>query len=311
MNTVIWRIHDGKPGHANQTLGLVNALAALTSVESYELRAPTRTHSLGAWLTQQFPWGESIPRPHLILGAGHATHLAVLAARRCYGGKGIVLMKPSLPCRWFDLCLVPQHDGLAESENVVLTRGVLNKITNLRQQQVGQGLMLVGGPSAAHGWSSQDMINQICAIAEGQPAVSWKLTTSRRTPAEFVTQLKTKRHENLRVVPHLETDNQWVPKELSQASQVWVSEDSVSMIYEAITSGASVGLLQVPHKSSGRVVEGVRDLCASGWVTPFAECDVRLPVSSNASQLHEAERCAELICERYDLPRTENLRRAG
>jgi hypothetical protein len=29
MKTVIWRIHDWKPGHANQTQGLVNSLAAM------------------------------------------------------------------------------------------------------------------------------------------------------------------------------------------------------------------------------------------------------------------------------------------
>ena len=37
-------------------------------------------------------------------------------------------MKPSLPRRWFDLCIVPQHDGVAADAHTLVTEGALNRI---------------------------------------------------------------------------------------------------------------------------------------------------------------------------------------
>ncbi|TWU28173.1 mitochondrial fission ELM1 family protein [Bythopirellula polymerisocia] len=301
MNTVIWRMHDGKPGHANQTRGLVNALSDILPVQCHDLLAPARTQSLKWWFAKQFPPGKTLPRPQLILGAGHSTHLAMLAARRCYGGKAIVLMKPSLPPRLFDLCIVPEHDGLAAAPHVVLSRGVLNLVSPSFMKEAGRGLLLVGGPSAAHGWNSLAIVEQITTIVTDQPKFTWKLTTSRRTPPDFLGLLRTHQLANLTIVPHEETDPDWVPSELSRSSQVWVSEDSVSMVYEALTSGASVGLLEVPQKQVGRVARGVQELRAQGWVTRFSDWDRSRSLPAPAHPLHEANRCAALICERFQL----------
>ena len=37
-------------------------------------------------------------------------------------------MKPSLPRRCFDLCIVPRHDGLAPDAHTLVTEGALNRI---------------------------------------------------------------------------------------------------------------------------------------------------------------------------------------
>lgn len=299
MRTVIWRIHDAKPGHANQTRGLVRALAALTDVETIDIPAPSKWLSWQWWLTGTFPLGDKSPKPNLIIGAGHATHVAVLAARSAHGGKAIVLMKPSLPLRLFDLCIVPEHDAVTAANNLLSTRGVLNVVDPSSSQQSSRGLMLIGGPSSTYGWDKATMIDQIVAAAAGQPSVGWTLTTSRRTPEEFVDLLSERRLPNLTVVPCNQTGPGWVPQELARSAQVWVSEDSVSMVYEALTSGAAVGLLSVPIRRSGRVSRGVHALVLEGWVTRFADWNNQEPLPKPPSKLHEAERCASLICERY------------
>jgi mitochondrial fission protein ELM1 len=104
-----------------------------------------------------------------------------------------------------------------------------------------------------------------------------------------------------------------VPQKLARAAQVWVSQDSVSMVYEALTSGAAVGLFPVPGKRTGRVARGMNQLEQGGWVTSFSAWDRATPLPSPPAQLHEARRCAELICERLQLPRNEhrNSRLAG
>ncbi len=302
MSTVIWRIFDDKAGHANQTRGLIKALAAITSVQTCDLRAPSRKRSLRWWLTGQFPLGKNLPRPNLILGAGHSTHFAMLAARHRYGGKAVVLMNPTLP-RWlFDLCIVPQHDGLVEAGNVVLTHGVLNVVAPSLEQEAERGLILIGGPSAACGWNSRAMVEKIATVVSHQPEIAWKLSTARRTPPDFLKLLVTHSLPNLTVFPHDRTCSGWVPTELAHSAHVWVSEDSVSMVYEALTSGARVGLLEVPHKHRGRVAQGVEHLSEMSWITRFADWDRSRPVTAPAMSLHEAKRCAALLCERFQLP---------
>lgn len=304
MSTIVWRIHDQKPGHANQTRGLVESLATMTDIDCFEVAAPASGRCWLWWLQGKFPPGKPLPRPDIIVGAGHRTHLAVLAARRAAGGRAIVLMKPSLPTRLFDLCIVPEHDAVRSRNNVIHTRGVLNAIVPTMSHQHERGLMLIGGPSANSGWNHDAMITQIMLTAVQQASVQWTLTTSRRTPPDFTQLLSAECPENVTIVPHEQTGPGWVGHELGRAAQVWVSEESVSMVYEALTSGAAVGLFAVPGKRPGRVARGMTELVRSGWVTRFDDWDRQSPLPSPPGQLHEARRCANLICARYQLAHT-------
>lgn len=49
--------------------------------------------------------------------------------------KTIILMKPNYPLTWFDYAVIPQHDGIAASERVLITRGALNPIMNKQRHQ--------------------------------------------------------------------------------------------------------------------------------------------------------------------------------
>jgi len=104
---------------------------------------------------------------------------------------------------------------------------------------------------------------------------------------------------NLQITPHKKTTSQWLPEQLKRAAQVWVSEESVSMVYEGLTSGAAVGVLEVPSRHKGRVAVGIDSLVQEGWVTRFADwqpgCQLALP----PAQLDEARRCAEIVCRRF------------
>ena len=296
--TVLWQIHDDKPGHRNQLRGLTRALAELLALEVHSLRSPSRRSSIAALWSKTFPAGDDLPAPDLILCAGHSTHFAALAGRRARGGQAIVLMKPSLPPALFDLCLIPEHDQVAASDKVVTTRGVLNVVRPSKQHDPQTGLLLIGGPSAAHEWSDEQMLNQVMTIVTSQPDIRWTLTNSRRTPDSFLEVLRSQRLANLEITPHQDTTPEWVPQQLAQAGQVWVSEDSVSMVYEALTSGAAVGVLQVPSKRRGRVAAGMESLILSGCVTRFADWRPGGLLPTAVVQLDEARRCAEIISRR-------------
>ncbi len=283
----VWILSDGKAGHVNQSHGLAQALARLTPV------------NVSTILIHRF-WdirraGRALPRPHFLLAAGHRTHFAALLARRTYGGKIVVLMKPTLPTGWFDLCLIPEHDGATATGNIIATRGALNPIRP-GQPQAGHGLILVGGPSPHHLWDDAAVAGQVRAISEADSDTNWELTTSRRTPATFL--------RRLGVLPRVhtpveQTDRDWVATRLVRAASVWVTEDSVSMIYEALTAGAAVGLLHVRYRRRSRVVRGIEQLVHDQTVTTFAEWRTGQSLQPPAVPLREADRCAAIIRERF------------
>lgn len=298
---VIWRFTDGKPGHENQSAGLVQALRALRPVEAHDIVAPNGLAAAGAGLVWWFPWGDTLPDPDLLLGAGHATHVPLLAARRARGGRAVVLMQPSLPCAWFDLCAIPLHDAPRPAENVFITQGVLNRIRPGVAKDPRQGMILIGGPSKHHRWSEREVIEQIAQIqARSAPQQRWRLTTSRRTPAEFIAAVnKIADPACIEVVPFERTDAEWLPAQLAWAGNVWVTADSVSMIYEALTAGAAVGLIEVPSDSDDRIASGIQSLVDTGLVTSFSHWRAGAELCAPKQPFSEASRVAREIVQRW------------
>ena len=78
-----------------------------------------------------------------------------------------------------------------------------------------------------------------------------------------------------------------------------MTADSVSMVYEALTAGAAVGVLDVPQKRSSRIGRGLDRLAAEGWVTLFADWRPGLRLHRPPGVFNEAERCARWIVERW------------
>ena len=60
------------------------------------LLLPTLTALSILFIGRFLAWRD-LPTPDIVLGAGHRTHLSLLAARRVHRGKAVVLMRPSLP----------------------------------------------------------------------------------------------------------------------------------------------------------------------------------------------------------------------
>jgi len=294
---VVWAFTDGKAGHENQTRGLLAALARHRPVDARWINVPAYASVLSSLMTRRFLPGVGLPPPDLLIGAGHRTHLPLLAARRAHGGRTIVLMKPSLPRAWFDLCVIPEHDGVSGA-NVLTTRGALNPVEP-GKKNARAGLILIGGPSRHHGWSEQDILSQVETILARESDVDWTLTTSRRTPSATTTRLRALTFKNLAVVPVTETKPGWLAEHLAGAAQVWVTEDSVSMVYEALTANAATGLLSVPAKRESRIVRGVAALSRDGLVTRFADWQRGRKLAPPAEPFNEAARVAAWIGDKW------------
>ncbi len=296
---VLWLIGDGKPGHENQSLGLADALARRLPCEVRRIslagvRGLMKRVKTASAASQDFP-----NKPDFIIAAGHATHLALWSLARKHRAKSIVLMRPGLPLACFDFCIAPAHDfpNPPQRQTLILTRGALNRVAPVSGEKTGR-MILVGGPSKIHAWDGAALL---AALAEITATGSWQLTDSRRTPAGFLDQIR-QSLPAIEIFPHTATPPAWLPRKLATADEVWVTEDSVSMIYEALSSGAKVGLLPVPRLTpTSRVLRGLEQLVADGFLTPFEEWQKTRQLKPPPSILREADRCAEAVIRNLSL----------
>jgi uncharacterized protein len=294
----IWIIGDGKPGHENQSLGLSDALSRRMASEIHSIPISGKYNFISK-IRAALEASKNLPKPDLIIGAGHATHPSLLWLTRKHQSKSIVLMKPSLPFAWFDFCIIPEHDfkNSTHSGNVILTKGAINRVIALNAEK-SQNLILIGGQSSTHGWDGTAILTALQEITrEGD----WILTDSRRTPEDFKKDLMS-HFPKLKIFSHAKTPPTWLPTQLAKASQVWVTEDSISMVYEALSSGARVGLLPLPRlKANARVLRGIESLITEGCLTRFAEWQISGDLQASPHSFQEADRCAERVIQHFKL----------
>lgn len=291
----IWILGDGKPGHENQSLGLAEAIGRRVPVEVHRVSLAGKRGLIGR-IRSAVRESAGFPKPDLILAAGHATHPALWWLSRKHSARSVVLMKPSIPIGWFSWCIAPEHDFPegGKRANLILTRGALNRVTPGGDERSGK-LILIGGPSKIHGWDGPAILEM---LGEATDRGGWELSDSRRTPEGFLDEAKAKL-PGVTVISHHATPPDWVPGKLARAKEVWVTEDSVSMIYEALSGGAKVGLLPVPRLVGiSRVLQGVDRLVADGFVTPFSKWRETQRIAAPPELLREADRCAGILLER-------------
>jgi mitochondrial fission protein ELM1 len=294
---VIWRLLDGRAGHENQVIGLSEAFSRRVSVECFDIQIRAPQRGFRSLLPGRLNTSDHLPKPDFLIAAGHSTHFAVLALQRRFGGRSIVIMKPTLPTSLFDICLIPAHDEVSQPRaNVIVTEGAVNRIRPDNRRTADTGLILIGGPCRHFEWSNECVLQQIREVVERNrlPCV---LATSQRTPESFRKSLFETGLE-LPVKACNDFDSSWLASTLAHSQFVWVTCDSMSMIYEAITSGADVGLLELCETKNGRLSRNINRLSQCGLATPWSDWSSGKPLCSQRD-FSEADRCADLLLKRF------------
>lgn len=261
MTIHILYVSDNKAGHRSQAMGLYQA---------YQRQNPYQRIEFHEVLIDDITYmdlclailGKSLSnidyQPDYLIGVGSHTHLKVYLLSKVYRrAKSIILMKTSLPLPWFDYHIIPQHDGQFHQSNVISTQGVLNPIINQHRHQQNRILIALGGSSKRHQWQNETIFTQVIDIIYQNLQSEIIITTSRRTPSDFLVKLQTHfpitDYPKIQFFPVEQTPQGWIFEQMQLAETVWVTEDSVSMIFEALTSGANVGILQVNRLKSDRI----------------------------------------------------------
>lgn len=291
----LWWIDDGKPGHRNQSLGLLDALAKHRHLDAHSLSPLSKMHCLMMMLGGRI--STPLPKPQLVLGAGHATHLSLLSIKRAAKAKATVLMKPSLPLRWFDAVIVPEHDEVEASSKVEIFRsqGALNRVCPGGEHNPARGLILLGGPSRHFVWHSPSIIKQLRELVDAHPQVQWMIANSRRTPADLFSRLE---GINAELLPWERCDSRELLQLVALCGSIWVTPDSVSMIYESLTSGARTGIFKLDAAGDSRVARGVNQLLLDRRIRQFPDWDQETLSPEN---FWEADRAARWLLDRFSL----------
>ncbi len=287
---VIWRLLDGKAGHENQSLSLIKAL-------NYELVIETVNIDIKSFV---FPILFSInklkrhPRPDFIIGVGHKTHIPLLYLKFIFGGKSILIMKPSLPCTWFDLCIIPEHDNFEGTGLVYKTKGALANTSNLIKKNEKKGIILVGGISKHYEWDGKNVARQIEQLLNNNPSINFILSPSRRTPKDFIIKINKLTFSNLKIHSIQKQNKNWLKNQMNKKKYAWITEDSISMIYESLTAGQNVGLITLKSKCKNRITKEIDRLKEEKII--FANTNKRYKNRNESNFIiDEATRCAKLI----------------
>ena len=295
---ILWQICDGKRGHLSQSTGLIEALGRRIPLAVHQVTAPPLIRSLASCVTGKISWARGLPAPQVAVGAGHATHAALLAAGRACRARTVVLMRPSLPMSWFDYCLVPTHDDPPVRDNVIITTGAVNPMRVTRNHDPDHGLILIGGPSRHYRMDGQALLSRIRRVLARASPRYWTLSNSPRTPGQVNRELAGLRTDRVEVALWDRCGPGWLAGALARARDVWVTEDSVSMIYEALTSGCRVGLLPMQRNSTSRLHRAIDRLLEEGFVSAHNDRGGGAELPAPPRTLNEADRCAGLLLKK-------------
>ncbi|MFI8144690.1 mitochondrial fission ELM1 family protein [Acinetobacter sp. ABJ_C5_2] len=272
-------VSDGKAGHRSQALGLFQAMQRQQANATFEEISindlPIFSLIKALFFSKNTLFEQA---PNFIFGVGSHTHFRVWLLGKIFKkAKTVILMKPNLPIAWFDYAVIPEHDGIPANSHAIVTRGALNPIRNENRHQAARILIALGGSSKRHQWNQEKVLLSVQQIVAHNPGSEIILTTSRRTPAGFIDILKQQSSaKKLQICPVEQTPQGWIFEEMQKAEAVWVTEDSVSMIYEALTAGCRVGVIAIDRLKEDRITHSIDQMLESQLISQQT-CVVQLP----------------------------------
>lgn len=299
---------DGRPGHEKQTLGIIQALQERLPVHLVKINVSNFTLFDKVIQTcRLYLPGVGLPHPQLdkadlLIGTGSRTHLPMLLYKKKYVLPAITCMTPPKHLRkYFDLCFVPEHDGVKEDGNITVTIGAPNSSQNKRQHQKECGLVLLGGVDPkSHRWDSSQVIKMVEKIVKTDSQKLWTISSSPRTPHDTTAMIRNlaDKYKNVQFFDYTDTPRGWIEKQYDKNSEVWVTADSISMIYEAMTAGCKVGVFPIEWlKENSKFKRNENILRERSLVTTFTSWEQGSTLQEKRIELNEAQRCADWILQ--------------
>ena len=264
-----------------QALGLAEAADLLPDLVAIQPLWPWRWLSARLWPAPRRAVRLEDPAGDILLSAG-GTAAVVADVLRRPGRRLVQIQHPRIGPARFDLVVVNRHDGLT-GPNVIVTRTALHRATASRLASAAElwaprlqhlprplVAVLVGGSNGRFRLdaATAGRLGADLAAMMRQDHVGLALTPSRRTAPEARAALAAA------ITPlggwawDMTGDNPYFGL-LALADAIVVTEDSVSMVSEAVATRAPVLLVPLPGRSR-RIRLFTRLLQQDGRLRPFA-----------------------------------------
>lgn len=255
-----WVISSGAIGSENQAIGVAEAMGIEPVVKRIKLKSPWK--QLSPWLSLGHGHALTadsdpiaLPWPDVILASGRQTIGVARHIRQQSGGKSflVYIQDPRINPKHFDLVVIPQHDP-TRAANVIVTKGGPHRVTPEKlaaakakfEKQFAKiphprVAVLIGGNSRAHQMTQQNakmLAGQLLQLVDHRKT-GLLITASRRTGPENEKLLR-----DMLQGPNIlfwdgTGDNPYFAL-LALADYIIVTEDSISMTSEALSTGKPV-----------------------------------------------------------------------
>ena len=287
IQPLVWVLHDGKIGMANQVRGLAEALGWPITEKQLRVRAPWRYLPPTFWIAPSValdPASDRLepPWPDIIIACGRNSVAPARLVKRASAGRTfwVQVQDPRFARSEIDLIVAPRHDP-APGENVFRTLGAVHRVTaaklkaeSARWAPVFAALprpliaVLIGGDNSVYRFTEQSF-GALCdrLVALARSGVGLAITPSRRT-GESQRALLQKRLAGLPAyVWDGSGDNPYFGM-LGAADAILVTADSVSMISEAAATGKPVHIVDL-EGGSDKFARFHREMREAGITRPF------------------------------------------
>ena len=277
-----WLLAEGYAGLQAQGLGLAEAAGLAPELRLLTPRPPWGVISARFWPSALAPVAASLapPVPAIAITCG-GTAAVVGAALRGRGVRIVQVQHPRIDPRRFDVIVVNRHDRL-RGANVIVTRTALHRVTPARLAAAAASwqerfaalprplvAVLVGGSNGRFRLDTpvaRQLAARLAAMMD-QDRVGLVLTPSRRTEPAVTQALADALAPRGAFVWDGTGENPYFGM-LALADVVIATEDSVSMVSEAVATPAPVLLVDLPGRSH-RIGAFTEELLAEGRVRRF------------------------------------------
>lgn len=265
---VVWILTDGRAGSDRQAVGFARALQQPFQIIRLYRRLPW--HALTPYIYvplglayQPFTW--PAVKPAIVIGAGRWITAALQAVKRRWPDcQTIQLLYPGIAARYFDVMLLPEHDGRT-GKGIHTYIGSLHDWTaerlNALKAQTAEQIMpypaprlavLLGGQSKTFRWHealAQKLVSDLLTWQQQTGGSIW-ITPSRRTPPAIKTIFENALLHKANIWWWNGQGENPYATFLTNADAFLVTSDSVNMASEAAITGKPIWLYPLAGHSA-------------------------------------------------------------
>ena len=269
---ILW-IKDGKLGHEKQVKVLLDELSKTIDIKVYEEECVfgplERLSEMLMYAISSFSPNLEVTilkyrkkNIHLMIGAGSNVHARILGTKK--GMKlnfnkdilAVSVLTPTYFKKHFDLICAPKHDRHKLSgHEAIYFEGSLAKVSTDDVDE-NIGLIAIGGKNKHYLFNVNKIMEQIEFVTSIYPNKTWHIFPSRRTPHKMIHAIKKLVQSSEKII----VSEDGFDEMLCKASIKIITQDSMNMVYESLSTKGSTILFNMKYLRKNKVINQMNEL---------------------------------------------------